>query len=305
MAAGWGMAGMVALGGWLNLLGLARASVLMALVLSVSALGLLYEGRKFLGSVEHAPAPPEESPERGKWIWLVLLAVLITIKYATSLRWHFNRNDDQPAYLFRLSRMLQTGSIGRDPFSLRQLTTLSGLTFLLGLVGSVQPLKYSHLLDPGICWIMIAGLTWFFVRRDLAGSIRDSCLATGLLLMPEISNFCRIPFNLGGNLTGTVLYLTLLRVAFWSCGDKGSLNQGSLLLLTCTVAALCALKPTFLMFIEGTKVVWARAMDGAQNRKPLDYFKDRKSWLVEPDSEIPSPLPYPSMPATTPSPRER
>jgi len=41
MAAGWGMAGMVALGGWLNLLGLARASVLMALVLSVSALGLM------------------------------------------------------------------------------------------------------------------------------------------------------------------------------------------------------------------------------------------------------------------------
>ena len=113
----------------------------------------------------------------------MLLAALITIKYATSLGLHFNRNDDQPAYLLQLSRMLQTGSIGRDPFSLRQLLSLNGQTFLLGLVGSVSPLKYAFLLDPGICWIMIAGLTWFFVRRDLGGSIRDSCLATGLVLM--------------------------------------------------------------------------------------------------------------------------
>ena len=254
MAAGWGMAGMVALGGWLNLLGLARASVLMALVLSVIALGLLYEGRKFLGSVEHAPAPPEESPERGKWIWVVLLAILITIKYVTSLGLRFMRNDDQPAYLLQLSRMLQTGSIGRDPFSMRQLLSLNGQTFLLGLVGSVSPLKYAFLLDPGICWIMIAGLAWFFVRRDLGASIRYSCLSSGLVLMVNVPE--DVGLNLGGDLTATALYLTLFRMAFGSCGDKGSLNRGSLVLLACTVAALCALKMTFLMYAILFLVSW-------------------------------------------------
>ena len=173
-----------------------------------------------------------------------MLALLITIKYATSLGSHFNINDDQPAYLLQLSRMLQTGSIGRDPFSLRQLLSLNGQTFLLGLVGSVSPLKYAFLLDPGICWIMIAGLTWFFVRRDLGGSIRDSCVATGLVLM---SGF-HFQLNLGGNLTGAVLYLTLFRIAYRGCGDEGILNGRSLLLLACTVAALCALKMTFLMY---------------------------------------------------------
>jgi hypothetical protein len=33
--------------------------------------------------------------------------------------------------------------------------------------------------------------------------------------------------------------------------------------------------------IDGAKVVWAREMDSAQNRKLLEYFKDRHIWLVE------------------------
>jgi hypothetical protein len=35
--------------------------------------------------------------------------------------------------------------------------------------------------------------------------------------------------------------------------------------------------------IDGAKVVWAREMDTAQNRKLLEYFKDREVWLVEVD----------------------
>jgi hypothetical protein len=33
--------------------------------------------------------------------------------------------------------------------------------------------------------------------------------------------------------------------------------------------------------IDSAKVVWAREMDSAQNRKLLEYFKDRHVWLVE------------------------
>jgi hypothetical protein len=35
--------------------------------------------------------------------------------------------------------------------------------------------------------------------------------------------------------------------------------------------------------IDNAKVVWAREMDAAQNRKLLDYFSDRSVWLVEID----------------------
>jgi hypothetical protein len=47
--------------------------------------------------------------------------------------------------------------------------------------------------------------------------------------------------------------------------------------------------------IDGAKVVWAREMDAAQNRKLLEYFKDRVAWLVEVDQydSPPKLAPYP------------
>ncbi|MBV9886444.1 MAG: hypothetical protein JO119_07855 [Acidobacteria bacterium] len=37
--------------------------------------------------------------------------------------------------------------------------------------------------------------------------------------------------------------------------------------------------------IDAAKVLWARELDAAQNAKLLDYFKDRKVWLVTPDTD--------------------
>src|SRR4030095_1850122 len=47
--------------------------------------------------------------------------------------------------------------------------------------------------------------------------------------------------------------------------------------------------------IDSAKVVWAREMDNAQNRKLLEYFKDRDIWLVEVGEGRSSPelKPYP------------
>jgi hypothetical protein len=47
--------------------------------------------------------------------------------------------------------------------------------------------------------------------------------------------------------------------------------------------------------IDGAKVVWAREMNTTQNRKLLEYFKDRHIWLVEVGKDHSSPelKPYP------------
>jgi len=45
--------------------------------------------------------------------------------------------------------------------------------------------------------------------------------------------------------------------------------------------------------IDHSKVVWAREMDTADNKELIDYYRDRKVWLVEPDAHPPTVSPYP------------
>jgi hypothetical protein len=44
--------------------------------------------------------------------------------------------------------------------------------------------------------------------------------------------------------------------------------------------------------IDDAKVVWAQETDAAHNRRLLDYFTDRKVWLVRPDATPPTLTPY-------------
>jgi hypothetical protein len=44
--------------------------------------------------------------------------------------------------------------------------------------------------------------------------------------------------------------------------------------------------------IDNSEVVWSRDMGAEKNRELLEYFKDRKVWLVEPDSIPPKVSPY-------------
>ncbi len=255
LTAGWGMAGMVILGGFLNLFGLARASALVVLVIAVIVLETLLTLRMVLRTRKEALSSTEltasEPKERWATLWVVSVVLLAAFKYASSLTVEFNEPDDFPVYLFQAARLLQTGSIGLDPFSDRQLLSLNGQTFLLALVCSVSPVKYAFVLDPGTCWIVLGGLTWSIVRHDLKGSIRDASLFTGLVYMAGI------PFiNLAGYLTGAVLYLTLIRTSYLGIRAQGALAWGSQFMLALTIASLCALKSTYIVFVGLYMLAW-------------------------------------------------
>jgi hypothetical protein len=46
--------------------------------------------------------------------------------------------------------------------------------------------------------------------------------------------------------------------------------------------------------IDSSQVIWAHDMSDAENRELLNYYKDRKAWLVEPDHTPPKVSPYPA-----------
>jgi hypothetical protein len=46
--------------------------------------------------------------------------------------------------------------------------------------------------------------------------------------------------------------------------------------------------------IDNSKVVWAREMDAAHNLELMNYYRNRKVWLVEPDSIPAKVQPYPA-----------
>ena len=45
--------------------------------------------------------------------------------------------------------------------------------------------------------------------------------------------------------------------------------------------------------IDSAKLLWARETNPQQNQKLLDYFKDRKIWLIEPEEDNTELIPYP------------
>jgi hypothetical protein len=46
--------------------------------------------------------------------------------------------------------------------------------------------------------------------------------------------------------------------------------------------------------IDASKVVWARELDAVSNRRLVDYFQDRRVWLVEPDTKRVAPYEAPA-----------
>jgi hypothetical protein len=165
------------------------------------------------------------------------------------------------------------------------------------------------------CGVLTAGLlveTWF--------NLHYAAPIVGLLfaLMLQAMRQLRL-WHWRGRQTGRVMVWTMLMICFASfvvafAQQMAAQRSAQLLPRARILAQLKAAEGRHLVIvrygprpplfrdwvyneadIDGAKVVWAREMDMAQNRKLLEYFKDRHMWLVEVDMEHVSPVltPYP------------
>ena len=161
----WGAAALIAVGGLLSLLSLARAPVVLTLLLGGVAwtlAGVVRERREVGARVR---AWLRLWPNAMFLVFLAF-AALATVQYlAGAAGQYLNANDDQAAYMIFPRKILATGTL-LDPFNMRRITAYGGHSFLqaLTIIGAASPLQLA-LLDIGLSLVIVLAL--------LLGTVND------------------------------------------------------------------------------------------------------------------------------------
>ena len=143
-----GMSLVVIIGGYLNLLQLINKFTVLVILL----IGLI-------GSLSTESLKNEKSlfiriKNRSILDALVLIFSSLGIVYIyiiSTLNRNYNGHDDFEGYFSFASKLLQTGSLGHDPFSERRMvTSLGGQSFLDSLNLTLNSFEFLHLTDSGV-----------------------------------------------------------------------------------------------------------------------------------------------------------
>jgi hypothetical protein len=236
-----GLAFSISVGGVLNLAqvispGVIRAYLLIGLLFAVFFFAI-QQGRRIWEGVGAAWAYLRQ---RKLLAVVAFFFVSVTfIKYATVVSpGVFHPHDDYHAYFVFPTHMLQTGTLGQDPFSERRITsTLGGNyfvnTFPLAVTGKYESLR---LLDEGVSFvILLVLLAEVMVRRRIPGYWVLAVLTGAVLIQGAVSNITAV-------YSGTVLMIVLFELLD-TVGTETGLNHAALLAIVS--AGLMCLKTTF------------------------------------------------------------
>jgi hypothetical protein len=218
-APAWGIAATSVLGGLLNLGSLANPSGLVLYVLAGLALFIYSATRSNLPHRLRAASSDTTRANRPFLALLIFVAALLALRFASSVivasfhtnphfaAFRFNPQDDMQSYLVTVERLLQTGSLGLDPFNSRLMMTGFGTQhFLNALVVAFLPLDHLHLLEGGIGLAALCFATASLGLRLELGRFA----ATALVLIPLAVDCSYI------NLTSSATSAAVL-TAFVSC----------------------------------------------------------------------------------------
>jgi hypothetical protein len=251
--AAWGVALSVVAGGALDLLQwISRTAVLTYIGLGIVwwVAGLVPSVREWRQGKPESQTIVSIGKQRLAACGFVLLAVMALSQYAGSVSTprhegplngtNFNAFDDFQAYVLFPAKMLQLGSLGRDPFNGRRLeSSLGGQSFLHTFVLAALSFQNLHLLDPGLSLLLVIGVLWGnFKERGFPLAYCVGLLFFFLIVPPptiNISSLC----------IGLALFLSLYRTLAWSELQSSPFLSRTLIVALIT-SALCALKSSFI-----------------------------------------------------------
>jgi len=247
-----GAAAWVAIGGFLNVIGVASRWFLAAILISgliMVAVMAAGAGRRFalhggfrkntLGELA-----ARLLPSRGNFhVWL-MIALTAGLMAMVSPTFTFNYHDDFQTYLPRLMRMLDTGSLAGNPFSVLGADSLGAQTFMQGFVVAFLSPYYVNLFDPVLCFLVSGLLIDAIGRIAGAGWLwRLGALAAFVAINPQYANVSAL-------YAGSLATLGLIYAALQILGlqDSDSI-LGPSIALGLFLAMLVALKFTFAFFV--------------------------------------------------------
>jgi len=181
---------------------------------------------------------------------LIIISLLVFTQYANSISAlrhdgpltasNFNAYDDFQAYFVFPAKMLQTGSLGPDPFNVRRLeSSLGGKSFLDTFVLSIFTTRHLHIIDPGLGLLVIMGLLCgYFKERGIPMTYFVGLFFFFLLVPPPTINISSV-------YTGAALFLGLYRTLAWKALPASRFLSRSFI-IAILAAAICALKSSFI-----------------------------------------------------------
>lgn len=175
-------------------------------------------------------------------ILIVSAIVLLSVfKYATAISpGFFNTHDDLQGYMVFSEKMIETGSIGNDPFSERRIvSSIGGKAFLDTLVLVAGSEKNLHLFDRGIGYI--AFLLALFSLLNILGISKKNTL----LVLFAAALYSAPMANITAIYTGSTLFVILVGYLYKSRKNENK-DWRDLIIVGIVAAALCALKTSFL-----------------------------------------------------------
>jgi hypothetical protein len=248
----WGLALSVVVGGILNLLScISRTTILTYLGVGMAAWVLGSLVRRPLRSKSTSQSLPGARSHKALVLAGVLIvACLALIRYGASIsvvrcdaraiRLNCFSVDDFQGYFAFPEKMLQAGSMGRDPFCSRRLeSSLGGQSFLDTFVLSTLSVHNLHSLDFGIGLLLVIGLLW--------GDFNERGTPPAWCLLVLLFFLLRDPaaINITSCYTGLALFLSLTRTLAWKA-LPASRFLSRILVIALLGAAVCSLKSSFI-----------------------------------------------------------
>ncbi|MEK7131253.1 MAG: hypothetical protein AAB797_00775 [Patescibacteria group bacterium] len=172
-----------------------------------------------------------------------LVFVIILVRYSSAVSFFgFNGSDDHHGYMAFPAKMLQTGSLGNDPFSERRVeSSLGGQYFLHAMILSVASFKNLHLADNGLGYLILALLLVGFLKEK---KVNRGIIFTAAVLMILLDSPV---LNITAAYTAAAVFFLFFRLSYQTAEFKNNSSLRNALLVGLPLATLCVLKSTFVL----------------------------------------------------------